>query len=593
MNRLPWFSSHSSPDNTIGPASHRSSYKILFCFTFGRKLFGFARSGSLKIQPRFIMKKYSLYSGAALLLLLAGLASFNFGCGKPATPPPPANPPAGTPPAAKTLSAERTSFAEVTAQLDPGGNFYLYLGTAQWLEHLSTKVESWRTSITALPDLSPENTGYINKGFDIADHLIKDSGIEDITGMGMSSVEIEKGMFHNKMMLHHYPDVGTGFLWKLCGKEPHALTGLDLLPADTALAAFSDVDLPLVWKVTQDEVAKSGFPQAQEFLQQLPGEFEQKTQLKWDAVLNSIGGECGFVLTLNESNTIPIPLPGMAMTIPEPGLLLVLRVNDDTLFNRIDQELKSNPQIISVEKSGLRMRTMPVPIPFLGELRPSTASSGGYLFIASSDALINEVLAVKSGQTPGLKSTAEFKRLAQNIPDRGNQFTFMSERFGRILFQVQKQVINGQMAKGGSAVQAEWMQTLFHNRPAFAYSVSANTPQGCLTIGNSSQSFANMILLPAVAVPAMLAAIAVPNFVKARSTSQQNACLNNLRQIDAAKQQWALENSKKSTDVPTQKDLLPYLGRNGQFPRCPQGGTYTIGSVGESPRCSVAGHELP
>jgi len=530
------------------------------------------------------MKKYPLFSGAALLLLLTGLAGFNFGCGKPATPPPPAG---------KTLSAERTSFAEVTAQLDPGGNFYLYLGTAQWLEHLSTKVESWRTTVNALPDLSPENTNNINQAFDLANHLIKDSGIEDITGVGMSSVEIEKGMFHNKMMLHHYPDAGTGFLWKLCGKEPHALTGLDLLSADTALAAFSDVDLPLVWKVTQDEMAKSGFPQAQEFLQQLPGEFEQKTQLKWDAVLNSIGGECGFVLTLNESNTIPVPLPGMAMTIPEPGMFLVLRVNDDTIFNRIDQALKSNPQIISVEKSGLRMRTMPVPIPFLGELRPSTASSGGYLFIASSDALINEALAVKSGKTPGLKSTAEFKRLAQNIPDQGNQFTFMSERFGRVLFEVQKQVLDSQLAKSGSTAQTAWMQSLFHSRPAFAYSVSVNTPQGCLSVGNSSQSFANLVLLPAVAVPAMLSAIAIPNFVKARSTAQQNGCIKNLRLIDAAKQQWALEKNKQSTDVPTQQDLLPYLGQNVKFPHCPQGGTYTIGSVGESPKCSIPNHELP
>jgi len=49
-------------------------------------------------------------------------------------------------------------------------------------------------------------------------------------------VEIEKGMFRNKALLHHYPGKGTGFLWQLAGKEPHALTGLDFLPADTALA---------------------------------------------------------------------------------------------------------------------------------------------------------------------------------------------------------------------------------------------------------------------------------------------------------------------------------------------------------------------
>jgi hypothetical protein len=531
------------------------------------------------------MKKTSLLLGASTVVLLGCLACFNFGCGKSSAPLK----------SASTVSAERTSFTEVTDQLDPGGNFFLYLGTAQWLEHLSTKVETWRTTFTAMPDLTPDKTANINKAFDLVNHLIKDSGVEDITGVGMSSVEIEKGMFRNKMLLHHYPGTGTGFLWKLCGTEPHALTGLDLLPANTALAAFSDMDLPLLWKVTQDEVAKSGFPQAQDFVQKLPAQFEQKTKLKWDAFLKSVGGEFGFVLTLNESNTIPIPLPSGALTIPEPGLLLVLKVNDDTVFNRIDQQLKANPQVISVEQTGLKMRTMPVPIPFIGMLRPTTASSGGYLFIASSDALVNEALAVKSGKSPGLKSTDEFKRLSKNIPDQGNQFTFMSEHFGRILFQVQEQAISGPLARGGSsAAQSKWLQSLFHTRPAFAYSVGVNTPQGCLTVGNGSQSFANMALLPVVAVPGMLAAIAIPNFVKARSTAQLNSCINNLRQLDAAENQWALEKDKKTGDVCTEDDLKPYIRLvGGQLPKCPQGGTYTIGPVGEQPTCSIPGHKLP
>jgi hypothetical protein len=153
--------------------------------------------------------------------------------------------------------------------------------------------------------------------------------------------------------------------------------------------------------------------------------------------------------------------------------------------------------------------------------------------------------------------------------------------------------MTGQMAKGGAAAQSQWLQSLFHARPAFNYSFGANTPQGCLTVGNSSQSFANMALLPAVAVPAMLSAIAIPNFVKARSTSQQNACINNLRQLDAAENQWALEKGKKTGDVCTEEDLKPYLRLvNGQLPKCPAGGKYTIGPVGDAPKCSLPGHVL-
>ncbi len=494
-------------------------------------------------------------------------------------------------PAAKMVSAEKTSFSEVTAQLDPGGNFYIYLGTAQWLDGLSAKVSNLRQTFAAMPDLKETDRTNINKGFDCLTRLIKDSGIEDISGAGMSSIEVEKGMYRNKVLVHHYPGKGSGFLWKLIGKEPHALTGLDLLPADTALAVFSDMDLPLLWSVAKDEVAKSDFPQAQEWFAKLPAEFESKTKVNWDQFLHSLGGEFGFVITLAESNNIPIPLPTTQLIkIPAPRLMIVLKVNDDTIFNRIDQELKKNPQVISVDKADLKMRTLPLPLPLDIELRPTTASSGGYLFIASSDSLIQDALAVKSGQKPGLKSTAEFKRVSQNIPDQGNQITFMSERFGQTIFQVQQQM-TASSAKNSPA-QAQWFQSIFnrYNRPAFAYSVGLNTPDGCLTIGNGNQSGANLVLLPAVAVPGMLAAIAIPNFVKARATSQQNACINNLRQLDAAKNQWALEKGKTATDVPTKEDLLPYLGK---WPACPQGGTYTINAVGEPPTCSIPNHALP
>ncbi|MGB7768760.1 MAG: hypothetical protein WBN22_07885 [Verrucomicrobiia bacterium] len=533
------------------------------------------------------MKKNRLFLCLPVLVLVGALATFNYGCGKKPASSTGENP-AVEPKTPAVVSVEKTSFTEVTSQLDPGGNFYMYLGTAQWLDGLSTKVGAWRQTFLAMPNLKPEDTTNVNKAFDIATRLIKDSGIEDVSGVGLSSVEIEKGMYRNKAVLHHYPGKGTGFLWQLAGKGPHPLTGLDFLPADTALAVFSDMDLPVLWTVAQKEVAQADLPQAQQWLDKLPVEFEQKTQVKWDAFLNSLGGEFGLVITLDPTNNIPVPLPGGALEIPSPGLLLAVKVNDDTLFNRIDTALKANPQVISVDKPGLKMRTMPVPLPFIGELRPSAASSGGYLFIASSDALIDDALAVKSGQLPGLKATDEFKHLAQGLPDNGNQFCYMSQRFAETLMKVQQKAMAAN-AKSDPRM-AQWLQSLFRNRPAFAYSVGINTPEGCLTIGNSSQSYANAVLLPAVAVPAMLSAIAIPNFVKARETAQRNACINNLRQIDAAKQQWALEKGKQATDVPTWDDLKPYLYR---IPHCPAGGTYTINAVGVPPQCSVPGHVLP
>jgi prepilin-type N-terminal cleavage/methylation domain-containing protein len=108
-----------------------------------------------------------------------------------------------------------------------------------------------------------------------------------------------------------------------------------------------------------------------------------------------------------------------------------------------------------------------------------------------------------------------------------------------------------------------------------------------------------------VAIIGLLAAIAIPNFVKARTTSQMNACINNLRLIDSSKQQWALEQRRNTTDTPASSNLQPYLGRgaNGELPYCPADSAETwttsynagINNVGTKPTCSIVSstHILP
>ena len=96
-----------------------------------------------------------------------------------------------------------------------------------------------------------------------------------------------------------------------------------------------------------------------------------------------------------------------------------------------------------------------------------------------------------------------------------------------------------------------------------------------------------------VAIIGLLAAIAIPNFVKARTTAQKNACVANLKQIDGAVQQWALEQKKTSTDNVTTTDVLDYL-KGSVLPACPANGTYATTTVSSTPTCtqSAIGHSL-
>ena len=94
-----------------------------------------------------------------------------------------------------------------------------------------------------------------------------------------------------------------------------------------------------------------------------------------------------------------------------------------------------------------------------------------------------------------------------------------------------------------------------------------------------------------VAIIGLLAAIAIPNFVKARATSQANACINNLRQIDAAANQFALEKGKTTgAAIVLTTDLTPNikLNTNQSIPPCPAGGTYALTQVGTNPTCTLS-----
>jgi len=546
------------------------------------------------------------------LTLVLGAAALFAGCKRQeANAPSSSGPSTSAGPGGGIVSAEKNSFDKVTAKLDKGGNFYLYLSTEQALSSLSKNIANLSNVFSQLPPIGPAVGGVrFDRIFEAINNVVKDSGVEQISGFGASSIAREKGFYYNKFILHHYEGQSDGLLWSAFGKEPHALKELDLLPESTAFAAYADLDIPLVWKTIEKELTQLHIPDLDKALAAFPGQFRTNAGISLDAVLGSLGGGYGVIFTLDETKQVTLPIPTSPMQIPDPGLAIFVKVKNDAIYTRIDQMTIGNPAVVKMDQNGMKTIGLAIPIPLPISLSPTMARSGDYLFFTSSDKMLQEIVAVQTGKKSGFKSTPEFKKLSQGIPDKGNNFSLVSEKFARSFTKAMQGVASAQIAAAGSeaaALQSVMNKAMIGTNSAAAYSVSVNGSEGWEAYGNGNKSMASAaVILPAAAAGGLLAAIAIPNFVRARTMAQANAanagtgshqstCIYNLRLIDSAKGQWALENHKQNTDTPTADDIRPYLGRGpaGEFPVCPDGGTYTIGTIAEKPRCSVPGHVLP
>lgn len=480
------------------------------------------------------------------------------GCGKKEveTPTPTAPEPAA-PSAAALRPAERTSFDEVTSHLDAGGRLYGYLATEQWLAGLSTKVEGWREPILNLPGIEPGQRKDYAHAFDVLTQLIGKLGVEEITGVGVSGIALEPGLYQTKVFVHHNPGDSTGYLWSVAGTQPRLLSELDWLPPDTVWAAFGSTDLAMVWDIIKRELAQAGTA-ANAGLAQMDQQIKTATGNDLATLLATLGGEQGILLTLDPARTVQIPVPGDSpVPVPDPALLMAVKVKDDTLFELIDHSLQSNPQVIRSDENGLRCLSLQWPVPLPVTFLPTVARYRDYLFVASNDRIVRAVVSVDKGEMPGLKSSPEFQRLAKGMPAEGNNFTFVSERLGRTVKEMQQRFFTAvEESSSAEGAPLELLRKLRASGPAVSsYAIGSIAEDGWLRVIHGNREPASVVLAPqAIASAAIVGAIALPAVARAKAKAQSIRCVNNLKQVGLAVRLWAMDHGDEFPfNVPAEK----------------------------------------
>jgi hypothetical protein len=433
------------------------------------------------------------------------------------------------------VSAEPTVFREVTTKLDPGGSLYVFLSTGQWTAQLGDKVRGLREWIEGMMGNDADAVGSVQQGFQVVENLVRQSGVQSVAGVGLSGIAVEPGLYRTRFVLQRAAGEREGYLWRFFGTAPHALEGLEWLPADTGYAVFGDIDLKGIWEAVKREASAARFEPLVEGMEEFSAGVAEVTGRSLEAQLGSHAGEAGVALLLDATRRITVPLPGEgSVELPEPALLVAFKVKDDALFDWIVTKMKEHPESTAGSAGGARWRSVPAPDELPFPLRPTVGRAGDYLWLASHDRAFERVVKARAeGSQGGLKGTAEFRRLARGLPEQGNSFAFVSQRFTEALWRLQEAALEQTLKPAGGTVSMAWFRSLMGLGVApSTYAVGVCEADGMQSVSQGTQEPATALVTSAVVAPAaMLTGMTLPALFQAKGKAQEIQCMNHLKQI--------------------------------------------------------------
>ncbi len=499
-------------------------------------------------SPRFVSRP------ALAGFLLAGLVS----CKKAAPPAAPEGTATPSPsPAAQAISAEPSSFAAVASHLDTGGGMFFYLSTDGMLK---AGIEATRTALDEMGGLdnlmAPQEQARFKTVWKSLKPFVADSGVREITGLGVSSFAIGPDLYRTKSFLHHDANA-KGFLWKLQGKQARALELIPYLPKSTAVAASVDLNVELLWAELEHLAAAE--PSLRAGIDQTLQQVKAATGMELPKILAGLGPNYSYFLTLDESRPLTLPLPGLKgpLSIPEVRLAVMIQIRDAALLKPLEAILAKAPNLVSGDEAGFKVREVNLPnaMPFV---TPTIAWKDDLLILSSSQSLFKEILAVKAGKKPGLAADAGFQRLFKGLPSPASRFGYLNPVFNDLVRKIQTFAIE-QDPKADASVKGVF-QAIYSAQPKEpTVGVGLSLPDGEMNITHSGVGPRQIARLWSAIPVAIFASAKAAKPKVSSDRAQAEEVLQSLRLLDAAIDQWALEKGKKPGDQASTNDLKPYF----------------------------------
>jgi type IV pilus assembly protein PilA len=481
------------------------------------------------------MRGKTLRAGLGCVLLgVLGLA----GCQKKEEPTVAARPEPPKPEAVELVKASERSkhFLTVSRQLELGGTFYAYVDVDGDMRKLADGLQQ---TLAELAKAQPAAAPFLKQ--DLAS-LFTLLGLTDVKAVGLSSVPDGTGYFRNRVFVY-VPGERRGLLAGL-GGAPAPFTHLNLAPKDTDAYSECEMDLPAVYAALKQVVEKVGGVASATMMEAALDKAGDSAGFSALKLIHGWKGRTAMVLRLDPEKNLRLPAGPAGFTVPAFSLLVCV----DGVGQAVEGALAKSPLFALSTEGTLRRYGLKQPLPLEG-VRPVVAVDGPTLYFATSDAFLTECLHPPAtlAQDPG------FQQALDRVGHEGNGLSYVSPRLFTRLQQLA--TLNPDLPADSQRMLGLVMRNLPKpDRPLIT--IRINQPDGILVRSYWDSSLKRDVAVLAMYNPitvGLVAAMAVPAFQKVRGASQEKAVLNNLRQLDAAADQYYLE---KGVTTATYGDLV-------------------------------------
>lgn len=489
--------------------------------------------------------------------------------------------PAQTP---RDPSLTKAQFETITKYIEPGGDLYFIANVDGALEQGVSFLQT--LFLTAVQTNVPQVTHALEA---LPDFLLK-NGFYSIHGIGFSTVPRPDGLNDINGFISHAPDAATLPLWRaFTGGETRRLRGLDFVPRTAVMLRTAQAEPGTLWEIFRKAVSDIGGAQADASFNAGLVKLEAGLGASLDQLAASLGDELFVSIQLKDESPISPAMLNPLLAFMDMSVLAGFATKDDTLLEALERKSATGPTPLVRETVGSAVILKPasqglLPVSFCA------ASVDGFLLLSSEPATLMAALEAAEKKN-GLIDTDRFKQAFEGMPMENHGLAYIEPRFTERLAQIQSQTLAMAPQANPNSAFPKFQELLMARARQQIAAVITKTPDGILIQGVSSTGGREMLASSALAPVGLMAAIAIPSFVKARTTSQKNACINNLRIIDSAKEQWAMAERLQDGDDVDPEGAAQYM-RGAKIPKCPSGGTYTLGVIGEDPTCSHKEHSL-